>query len=68
MKVEIGTRLRLKPAAVLEGCLRDSKETIYPCEVVYINKAHRYIIVEFTFPGGKFRESYKFDDVEGGEF
>lgn len=68
MKIETGTKLRLRPFALLEGCLRETKETIFPCTVVYINKPHRYFIVEFSFPGGKFRESYKLDDVEGGEF
>lgn len=31
-----------------------------PCKVVYINRKHRYFTVEFTFPAGSFRESYKY--------
>lgn len=35
-------------------------EADVPCKVVYINRKHRFFTVEFTYPKGSFRESYKF--------
>lgn len=33
-----------------------------PCKVVYINRKHRFFTVEFQFPGGAVRESFKYTE------
>jgi hypothetical protein len=40
-------------------------DTTWPCRVVYINRKHRYYTVEFDFPGGMVRESFK---LEAGDW
>ena len=62
MSYYIGQELRMIPNVYVDknGYLLLEKD--YPCKVVYINRAHRYFTVEFEFPGGKIRESFKFTE------
>lgn len=56
MTIRPGETVHLKPTVVTNMESRTVKG-----KVVYINRKHRYFTAEFTFPGGKFRESFKFD-------
>ncbi len=63
--IELGTTVWLKPFVLVDYFGRTDNKPI-PGKVVYINEPHRFFSVEFKFPGGgKYRESYKFDEIEG---
>lgn len=53
---KVGDRLRKQPVS-----LKDSQERVEPawCEVVYVNRAHLWYIVQFQQKGNRFREGYK---------
>lgn len=60
--LKIGTKLKLIPHVLVDYLGRAINKPL-PCEVVYINEAHRFFTVEFNPPtGGKFRESFKFEE------
>lgn len=60
MRLEIGTKLLLRPSICVDTLGRATSKPIEGT-VVYINKPHRYFTAEFVFPtGGSFRESFKF--------
>lgn len=56
MKIRPGEIVHLKPTVVSH-----MEERTVKGKVVYINRKHRYFTAEFSFPGGKFREAFKFD-------
>ena len=56
MIIKPGDTVQLKPTVVSHMDARTIRG-----KVVYINRKHRYFTAEFTFPSGKFRESFKFD-------
>ena len=60
MSYYIGQKLRMIPNAHVDKLGYLLMEKDYPCKVVYVHNEHRYFTVEFEFPGGKIRESYKF--------
>lgn len=57
--VRVGEKLMLKPTVCLD---RFGRANIEPIEgtVVYVNFPHRYFTAEFSFPGGRIRESFKY--------
>lgn len=60
MRLEIGTKLQLRPSICIDTLGRSTSKPLEGT-VVYINKPHRYFTAEFVFPtGGSFRESFKF--------
>ena len=61
--IKVGQEMKLAPA-VFKGMLF-SNEAL-PCKIVYVNRRHRYFTAEFAFPGGKFRESFKYTVYEPG--
>lgn len=61
--IKVGQKLKLIPC-VFKGMFYVDEAK--PCEVVYVNQSHRYFTAEFIFPGGKFRESFKFSEKEPG--
>lgn len=66
MEIYKGQRLRLSPVCLVDFMGRVIRtDNTWPCRVVYINRKHRYYTVEFEFPGGTVRESYK---LEAGDW
>lgn len=64
--IELGMIFNLIPSMQLDRLGRSVTKPI-PGTVVYINEPHRFFTVEFKFPSGcHYRESFKFDEVEGG--
>lgn len=61
--IKVGQELKLKPS-VFKGMLFSGEAL--PCKVVYVNRRHRYFTAEFTCPGGKFRESFRYTANEPG--
>ena len=60
MRLEIGTKLQLRPSICIDTLGRSTGKPLEGT-VVYINKPHRFFTAEFVFPtGGSFRESFKF--------
>ena len=59
MNIKIGTELKLVPY-VNTYAQQPGLEKALPCKVVYINRPHRFFVVEFKFKFGSFRESYKY--------
>ena len=63
--IELGMSLKLTPFIMIDIFGRAVNKPI-PCKVVYINEPHKYFTVEFKFPsGGHYKESFKFDEIEG---
>ena len=61
MTIEVGTKLNLRPTILTStGFGNQGLGNARPCVVIYINKRHRWFLVEFDLPGGKMREAYKF--------
>lgn len=64
MQIEVGTKLNLRPTTFVssgfgnQGTLGTGNTL--PCVVTYINRRHRWFLVEFDLPCGKMREAYKF--------
>ena len=52
----------MTPEVFIDKSGKVLNEKCYPCKVVYINRKHRYFTVEFTFPAGSFRESFKYTE------
>ena len=62
--IGIGRTVWLKPYGLIDYHGKSVSKPI-PGKVVYINDQHKYFTVEFNFPGGgKYRESFKFDEIE----
>ena len=65
MDIKNGETLMLLPFVLCDSAGRQRFDPV-PGTVVYINEPHRYFTAEFKVPsGGHFRESFKFDEVEG---
>lgn len=64
MSYYVGQELRMKPNVHVDHLGHLSLEKDYPCKVISVNEKHRYFRVEFDFPGGKIRESYKYATKE----
>jgi hypothetical protein len=65
--IELGMTVWLKPFVLVDYLGRTIDKPI-PGTVVYINEPHSFFTVEFKFPsGGHYRESFKFDEIEGAE-
>lgn len=62
MKLYVGKKMRMVPDVHIDRLGRRLMEDDMPCKVVYINRKHRFFTVEFKFPGGSFRESYKYTE------
>ena len=58
--MEIGDRTRMVPG-VMRSAWDVPMSAPLPCRVVSINRSHRHFTVEFKFPGGSYRETYKED-------
>lgn len=56
--MRVGDKLYLDPT-IPTSAFVTSRTGPQPCWVVSINKKHRHFTVEFDFPGGSFRETYK---------
>lgn len=56
--MKIGDKLYLTPHLVTSA-LKMERNGPQPCRVIAINEKHRHFTVEFDFPGGSFRETYK---------
>lgn len=74
MSYYIGQELRMIPTVHVDKSGHLLFEKDCPCKIVYINREHRFFTVEFDFPGGKIRESYKYAEesdlacnVKGGK-
>lgn len=64
--IELGMVFMLTPFVNVDYVGRAISKPV-PSKVVYINEPHRFFTVEFKFPSGcHYRESFKFDEVEGG--
>ena len=63
MSYYVGQKLRLMPNVHVDR-LGHLVDQAHPCTIITINREHRYFRVEFDFPGGKIRESYKYADKE----
>lgn len=64
MNIYIGAKLPLTPHILIDGRFLGRKQKTVTGTVVYINRKHRYFTAEFAFPGGKYRESFKFREKE----
>ena len=62
MNLYIGKEMQMVPYVHIDKNGKRLMEDGVPCKVVYINRKHRYFTVEFTYPKGSFRESYKFTE------
>ena len=56
--VKVGDKLRLEPT-IPTSAFVTARTGPHPCWVVFINKRHHHFTVEFDFPEGSFRETYK---------
>ena len=56
--VKVGDKLRLEPT-IPTSAFVTARTGPHPCWVVFINKRHHHFTVEFDFPEGGFRETYK---------
>ena len=56
--MNIGDKLCLEPT-IPTSALVTARTGPQPCRVVSINERHHHFTVEFDFPGGSFRETYK---------
>ena len=54
--MNVGDKLYLKPT--IDCTLMEGNDGPYPCRVISTNEKHRHFTVEFSLPGGKFREGY----------
>ena len=56
--MRVGDKLYLKPT-IPTSAFVTSRTGPQPCWVISMNECHRHLTVEFEFPGGKIRETYK---------
>ena len=56
--MKVGDKLRLEPT-IPTSAFVTARTRPHPCWVVFINKRHHHFTVEFDFPEGSFRETYK---------
>lgn len=56
--MKIGYKLYLEPT-IPTSAFVTSRTGPQPCWVIAVNEGHRHFTVEFDFPGGSFRETYK---------
>lgn len=56
--MKIGDKLYLTPHLVTSA-LKMERNGPQPCRVIAVNEGNRHFTVEFDFPGGKIRETYK---------
>lgn len=56
--MKIGDKLYLEPT-IPTSAFATSRTGPQPCRVIAVNEGHRHFTVEFEFPGGSFRETYK---------
>lgn len=57
--MNVGDKLYLRPT--IDCTLMKGNDGPYPCRVISANEKHRHFTVEFKFPGGSYRETYKED-------
>lgn len=56
--MRVGDKLYLEPT-IPTSAFVTSRTGPQPCRVIAVNEGHRHFTVEFAFPGGKIRETYK---------
>ena len=56
--MRVGDKLYLEPT-IPTSAFVTSRTGPQPCRVVDINTPHHHYTVQFDFPGGSFRETYK---------
>jgi hypothetical protein len=56
--VKVGDKLRLEPT-IPTSAFVTARTGPHPCRVVSINERRHHFTVEFDFPEGSFRETYK---------
>lgn len=55
--MKIGDTLYLK--LTMDGNLMKGANDLKTCRVIAVNEKHRHFTVEFEYPSGKIRETYK---------
>ena len=56
--MKVGDKLCLE-SSIPTSAFVTGRTCPHPCWVVFINKRHHHFTVEFDFPEGSFRETYK---------
>ena len=56
--MRVGDKLYLEPT-IPTSAFVTSRTGPQPCRVIAVNEGHRHFTVEFEFPVGSFRETYK---------
>ena len=59
--MKIGDKLYLEPT-IPTSAFVTSRTGPQPCRVIAVNEGHRHFTVEFEFPSGSFRETYKMEE------
>ena len=59
--MKIGDKLYMEPT-IPTSAFVTSRRGPQPCWVIAVNEGHRHFTVEFDFPGGSFRETYKMEE------
>ena len=59
--MNIGDKLYLEPT-IPTSAFVTARTGPKPCHVIAINQRHHHYTVQFDFPGGSFRETYKMEE------